>query len=415
MRKILVISWFYPPVNSSEGIVTYKLLNNSKKEYDVFTQKNCSSWSYGNNDYLNNNDNINCIFANSDNLNSWKKEAVEYFKNNKDKYDIVMTRSMPPESHEIGCIIKKIKPSIKWIASFGDPIDNNPYVLLEDKGNPFRVDGTSSIKSIINPKRIIKSTIFKTRRLIKKLFINSKVEKRTLKKCDIVIFNSEEQRDYMLKGKEKNNIVLPHSYEEKLFSKIKRNKGRKIKIAYIGHLDKIRTPILLLKALNKLRMEDEKLSEKLEIEFYGNLDRNDKLYIFDNELYDIVKYKKQVSYLESLKKMQEVDYLLHIDANLGTVIDHNIFFAAKLADYIGSRTPIIAITMLDGASANILRDINALVLTYSISDIENYLRKIVYEDYKFELNEIACAKYNAKNVAEQFDNMIDIMIQGEKK
>ena len=28
MKKILVISWFYPPINSSEGLVTYKLLYN---------------------------------------------------------------------------------------------------------------------------------------------------------------------------------------------------------------------------------------------------------------------------------------------------------------------------------------------------------------------------------------------------
>ena len=94
MKKILVITWFYPPVNSSEGLVTYKLLNNSKFEYDVFTQCKSSSWSYGNEDYLENNDNINCIFAKSNNLKDWKKEAIEYFSNNKEKYDIVMTRSM---------------------------------------------------------------------------------------------------------------------------------------------------------------------------------------------------------------------------------------------------------------------------------------------------------------------------------
>ena len=54
MKKILVITWFYPPVNSSEGLVTYKLLNNSKYEYDVFTQKNSASWSYGNKETLEN-------------------------------------------------------------------------------------------------------------------------------------------------------------------------------------------------------------------------------------------------------------------------------------------------------------------------------------------------------------------------
>lgn len=406
MKRILVISWFYPPVNSSEGIVTYKLLNNSEYEYDVFTQKNCASWSYGNKDNLENNKNINCIFSNANNLVDWKKDAIKYFKDNCDKYDIVMTRSMPPESHDVGFKIKKIKPKVKWIASFGDPIDNNPYVLLEKKKNPYRIDKTSSLKCIFNPIRILKSCLYRFKRMIKKICFNSKTEKRTIKKCDIVIFNSNEQRDYMLRGKEKENIVLPHSYEKKLFPTNIVNDDKKIKIAYIGHLDKIRTPRLLLEAVRKIKETDEKLSEKLEIDFYGNMYSEDKLYIFDNELYDVIKYKKQISYLNSLKKMKEVDFLLHIDANLGVVLDHNIFFAAKLADYIGSKTPIISITMLEGASANILREIGALILTYSESDIENYLRKIIYDGYDFKLNELACEKYSAKSVAKEFDKMV---------
>ena len=406
MKKILVISWFYPPVNSSEGLVTYKLLNNSEFEYDVFTQKNCASWSYGNKDNLENGTNINCIFSSANNLKDWKKDAIEYFGKNRDKYDIVMTRSMPPESHEVGLQIKKIKPSIKWIASFGDPIDNNPYVLLERKGNPYRIDKTSSLKSILNPIRILKSFIYRLKMLIKKICFNSKIEKQTLKKCDIVIFNSDEQRDYMLQEKRKNNIVIPHSYEKKLFPEGIKKENKKIRIAYIGHLDKIRTPHLLLRVIDKLKKEDSNLCDKLEIDFYGNMFSEDKLYIFNNELYDVIKYKKQISYLESLKIMKEVDFLLHIDANLGMVLDHNIFFAAKLADYIGSKTPIISITMLDGASANILREIGALVLTYSESDIENYLRKIIYDGYTFALNEVVCEKYSAENVAKEFDKMV---------
>ena len=32
MKKIFVISWYYPPINSSEGLVTWKLLNRSERE-----------------------------------------------------------------------------------------------------------------------------------------------------------------------------------------------------------------------------------------------------------------------------------------------------------------------------------------------------------------------------------------------
>ena len=44
--KGFVISWFYPPINSSEGLVTFKLLNRSEIKHDVFTQKGNQHWSY---------------------------------------------------------------------------------------------------------------------------------------------------------------------------------------------------------------------------------------------------------------------------------------------------------------------------------------------------------------------------------
>lgn len=395
MKKILVITWFYPPVNSSEGLVTYKLLNNSRYEYDVFTQKNSASWSYGNNDNLENNKNINCIFAESNNLKDWKKEAIKYFKENKNKYDVVMTRSMPPESHEIGIKIKKIKPSIKWIASFGDPIANNPYVSLTKKNDHTRF--------LVRVKRFPKTL---ARNMLKKYVTENPIENKTIKYSDMIIFNSIEQQKYMLGNKKKESIVLAHSYYDKLYPKNVKKFDDKIHITYIGHLDKIRTPKLLLEAVRELKQADTNLFEKLEVDFYGNLCTDDKLYIFNNELYDVIKYKKQVGYLESLKIMKESNFLLHIDANLSLVNNENIFFAAKLADYIGSGTPIIGITMLDGASANILRDINGLVLTYSKSDIKNYLRKIIYENYSFDLNKDACLEYSAKKVAEKFDDMV---------
>ena len=87
MKKILVISWFFPPINSSEGIVTYKLLKNSKFQYDVFTQKNNSSWSYGDDECLSIEDNINCIYSDALNLNDFVKSAYNYYLNNPDVYN----------------------------------------------------------------------------------------------------------------------------------------------------------------------------------------------------------------------------------------------------------------------------------------------------------------------------------------
>ena len=417
MKKILVISWFYPPVNSSEGLVTYKLLRKSKYSYDVFTQKKVDLWSYGNKDYLPESANIKCIYSKAEDLNQWKKDAIEYFKKNKDKYDIIMTRSMPPESHVIGIEIKKIKPEIIWIASFGDPIANNPYTKLAIKEyNPWELRSyyRLKIRNVISPRRIAKNCLFKRHiRKVNKQFLSGpgKLEDDILKKADYYIFNSEEQKEYMLQKygeKEKNKgVVLNHSYAEDLYPELAEKNDDRIVMTYVGGLDDIRTPRLLFEAIKRLKEDDEELSKKIVFNFYGSLSDKDKLYVINEELTDVIHVRKNVKYLDSLKIMKNSDWLMLIDANITEVQPKNIFFAAKLADNIGAKTKILGITMQEGVSANILRKINGLLLTYSIEEIRNYLWLIIYKGYKVEINKEACKEFDSVEVAKKFDKLVD--------
>lgn len=418
MKRILVVSWFFPPINSSEGLVTYKLLNNSKYSYDVYTQNSNDSWSYGKNDYLPLNNNINCIFSSAENLNDFVEKALEYYNNNMDKYDIVMTRSMPEESHIIGLKIKQLNPNIKWIASFGDPIGNNPFVLRAVKSqNPYTLQATLrngfSFKRILSLKRIIKNHIFKTRN--KKeydAYIGSKnaLEFEIVKKCDYIICNSKKQLEYIAKNNRSSKdkfIVIPHSFDRKLYKTVPLTKNKKIVFTYIGHLDDIRTPELLLKAVLKLKEDQKDLSNKAEFNFYGDISDKDKLFILNNDLLDTVHINKPISYLESLQTMQKSDWLFHIDANLFDIIDNNIFFAAKLADYLGAGSKIFGITMLDGASAEILRKTNALTATYSCEEIYNWLYLIIYEGYNVNMNLAESENYNSEKVVAIMDALIE--------
>ena len=166
----------------------------------------------------------------------------------------------------------------------------------------------------------------------------------------------------------------------KLYDEVKKVDNKKVIISYVGHLDKIRSPRILFEGLKELDKMVPDLEEKVEFHFYGNMDVEDKYFIVNNNLMDIVKIKKPISYEESLKVMKTSTYNLLIDANLSKedVIDENIYFAAKLADYMGAGRPIIGISMLEGASAEILREINALLLMFSANDIANYLYLILY-------------------------------------
>lgn len=418
MKRILVVSWFYPPVNSSEGLVTYKLLKNSKKEYDICMQTNNVAWSYGISKSLPKADNVHCIFAKSKSLNTWVEEVTNYFIENKDKYDILMTRSMPPESHKIGINIKKIKPEIKWIASFGDPIADNPFVLKCAKRiSPYSLENRyirpMGLKEIFSPKRFIKNTVWniRTKRAEAPYDAEKKLEKEIILKADYFIFNSIYQMEYMLKAYEENikekGIVLPHSFDNDLYPEVVEKKSDKIRMVYVGHLDDTRTPHLLFKAINLLQQQYDGLAERVELLFYGNMSSKEKVYLIDNELLDIVKVKRPVDYKKSLEIMKESDWLIHIDANLHDVLDYNIFFAAKLADYIGAGKKILALTMSEGASMDILEKVGALSVSYSVEEIKNYLYLIIYKGYETVLDSKVANEYNAKEVAVTFDKFVD--------
>ena len=421
MKRILVISWYFPPINSSEGLVTYKLLKNSKFQYDVCMQDSNDSWSYGKDNYLPECENIKTICIKGDSLEIWKKETIKYFKNHSDQYDIVMTRCMPPESHEIGLEIKKIKPSIKWIASFGDPIANNPFVLKGmQKISPYslkvRYIRKMGIREMISPKRVVKNMLWEHRMKAPQEALDKekRLEHDILSQCDRIIFNNKYQKNYMLKNCDKSilekAVILPHSFDSDLYdAEIEKRTDNKVQMVYIGHLDNTRTPRVFLKAVNALKKEYPDLSDKMEILFYGNLAGRDKIYLMDNELLDVVKVKKPVDYKTSLAIMKNADWLLHVDANLHEMMNENIFFAAKLADYIGAKQPIFGVTMFDGAGADVIRDVNGVTLSYTADEIKNYLYLIAYEGYKVQPDLDGAEKYNAVNVAKKYDEVVEQM------
>lgn len=413
MKKILVISWFYPPINSSEGLVTYKLINNSEYEYDVYTQNGVTSWSYGSNMDFKNETNVTSIFSESKTIVEWVEDTIRYFRENRDKYFAIMTRSMPESSHEIGMRIKKEFPDIFWIASFGDPIKVNPYThiacsLYSIHSTKNLVNRNMPLKRRLSPIRILKDLRWelKYKDAVKTRKNMMKIEDETLENADCLILNNESQKKHMLGDNAEYNkkaLVIPHSYSKSMYPTIEKVEHEKIRFVFVGLLDYIRNATPLLNAINLLNDEVEDLSSKVEFLFYGNMSDADKMFILSNDLLDIVRIKKPISYKKSLEVMADADWLMHFDGNISGAVDENIFFAAKVADYFGAGNNILAVTMQEGAIVDILRKANALVLSYSAEEIKNYLYLIVEKNFALTRNEEYIKTFEAKEVAKKFD------------
>ena len=427
MKKGFVISWFFPPINSSEGIVTFKLLKNSKFKYDVFTQKDNKDWSYGNKEDELVSENIETINGEHRSQKVWAKECIDYFKKNSKKYNFIMSRAMPMASHEVALEIKKEFPDKFWIASFGDPVANSPYVILRGPQKPKEVSAKylplamffGLIKVAMSPKNTIRGLLSRKRRnsYFKEQQKIKDSEQEILRFADKLIFNNSYQLEYMLRGfsKEeyedikKKSEILPHSFERSLYPKldVKKEKTDVKKIVYLGHLDDTRSPKYLFRALNELKKTDPSKYKKLSFDFYGTMDDQDRLYIYDHGLYDIVKIKKPVEYVESLKIMAESDWCLLIDGDISEVVEENIYFPGKLADYLGSGAKILAITMLKGASADIIRDTGNVLASYCVDDIK--MKLIMIADNKYDKTIGGSKKlkeFDAKNVAKIYDEKV---------
>ncbi len=418
--KGFVISWFYPPINSSEGLVTFKLLNKSTIQHDVFTQKDNDLWSYNTSEKSLTNPSITTIFGDSSSLDNWARSCVEYFDKHHKEYDFIMSRAMPPESHVAAIAIKKKYPHIRWIASFGDPIYNSPYSKLAapvfDPG-PNEASLLSPRYIASSAKKILKKQLWlhQTRGDRRDESERQSLEREVFELADTIIFNNPYQKDFMLEQHKSDDrhpetIVLPHTYEEALYPKAKSQKHDKLVLSHIGHLDRIRTPINVLKALERIKSNRPELYFKIELNFYGTLDDLSKIYIVDHGLYDAAHMHKPVTYLESLSIMQQSDWCLLVDANISTQVDKNIYFAAKLADYLGSKTPILAISMVEGASADIIRSTGNILASHSVDEIYMTLIMILEGSIAAKPNDSIRKEYSATAAAKRYDTAITNLV-----
>ena len=325
-------------------------------------------------------------------------------------------RQPPQESHEAGLLIKKAFPNVKWIASFGDPIKKNPYqhlncTLYSPKSVHNLINRDKALRWKLNPKRMAFAGLWmvKHRDAVQHRMHLAQIEEDTLRLADRIILNNRSQMRWMIgenKALLKKTHLIRHTFEETLYPDTPGKEHKKIRFVFIGHLDDIRCAMPLLKGIRALKDEKKDLASHAEFLFYGEMGDSDALYLVKNGLTDIVKIRKPVPYLQSLAIMQDADWVVHVDANLDSVVDENIFFAAKIADYFGSGSNLLAVTMPKGDVADVLRAAGAQVLNFSTNEIRQALYLMIYEGITAKPDPKVIEEFSADYAAEKFDKEV---------
>lgn len=258
-------------------------------------------------------------------------EVVKIFERAERKFDFIISHSNELISHEAAGRIKEKNSDLPWIAYFGDLFSRNPYIA-HMRGYPLVAEDTL-------------------------------IEEETLRKADLIILNNEYQRQLMFTGDlaqyADKAVVIPHCYDPAMYGARSDQSGEKFLFAHLGtlyHVKRTAQPVLL--AVDRLLEIYPAYKDRFEVRFYGgapypgDVEEHQRMRFRDH-----VRFEPPVPYLESLELMQQADVLLLIDGMFTEQEDKiscNPFFPGKLADYMGARKPIAAITMPVGATADIM-------------------------------------------------------------
>lgn len=376
-KKILLVSWHFPPYKSSSAFNLFKRLKDTGYEYDVLQIKRVDKP-----------DNDAMFHFASSHFNHYEIEmpsedardpvarahyvnkVVEFYQilKQKNHYSAMISHSHEIASHMAAMAIKKCSPELRWVASFGDPIAANPF----NDSYQFPM-----------------------------LEVDSQTETQVLQQADRIIVTNRYQQDLVISTQtEQVNrekfFILPHCFDERMYPDLSDQKGDEdrldnvFRFIHVGMLYKFkRTAEPFMLGAQRLLAKHPELRGRFKLEFYGANDR----YIRAADSYglaDVASFEGSVNYLESLKVMSKSDCLLLRDADFSDQgIKNTPFYPGKLADYMGAKKPILAVTMAHGCVPDMLTKVGGVSLTEDdIEGIANAMYDAMQGNLSVNINEI---------------------------
>lgn len=189
---------------------------------------------------------------------------------------------------------------------------------------------------------------------------NEKLEKRFLKSADMVITVVEEIKqgflDKYVKLDSSKFQVIPNGYDPDDFKMGGFIHDEVFKITYAGRFHKERrSPNYFLCAFRKLLDKYPELIGKVKVQFVGNVQRDVAKDIADLGLESSVDILKYRSHRESCGILMSSDCLLLI---LSRVKGGEYIMTGKIFEYLYAKKPILAV-IPEGAAAGLIRQLNA--------------------------------------------------------
>ena len=287
----------------------------------------------------------------------WVKSSVKFLKKKIKEEGIryIITTGPPHSMHLIGLALKKQNPGLKWIADFRDPWSE--LDLLDE----FHLSESSRDK-------------------------HKKLEREVLQTADMTLTVSESWVNDLKRLGAKNVALITNGYDSTDFN-LKLKKTDKLIIGHYGLLNHLRNPINLWETLNQLCKENKELNSKLEIHLSGNIDA------------DVISKIKSYTYLKG--KVKELGYLSHTQVlqeyNEASVLLLLLFnsdtgkgnYPGKIFEYFAAQKPILAFGPSESDTGNLIAKTNSgIYFSYDEANLRQAVFDLLEERKKFEFSDM---------------------------
>lgn len=279
----------------------------------------------------------------------WASRAYDYAKKliESNKYDVIMTRSPSDIAHLVGLKLKK-EFNIKWIANWNDPSTGIWPIPYEDKLP-----------------------------LWKKI-IGKKFTQEVLSKVDFNTFPSQLLVDHFKQFYHIDKYqIIPHIMLSDYQNEVNDKNPASLHICHSGNLSIERDPENLFIAIKKFISLKKK---EIYLDVLGVATPYALGLVETYDLHKFVIFVKPLPYYLTLKKIEQYDVLMIIEAKMGK----SIFLPSKITDYVQLKKPILSISPSLSEVGNLLNMNKGGIVANNASVDDIYEKLCILDDLKFK-------------------------------
>jgi glycosyltransferase involved in cell wall biosynthesis len=249
-------------------------------------------------------------------------------------------------------------------------------------------------------------------------FLHKRMEYLSLKSADRVIVTNRKIKEKLIETYKfltfNDVVIIPHGFDTQDFENVKPESkvNDKMIITYSGIFMEYNTPKYFLLAFKKLTNERPDIASKIQLNFVGYLGKENIALAKKLNLDEFVHESGYVNHNEAVKKIISSDVLWLM---IGRKRNIDAILPGKLLEYMGSKKPIIG-CVPEGVAKMILEEYGASFITQpdNIDEIKNIMIRAFDLYLKNELpkpDENILQKYRRDILTEQLTKQLHSIVK----